>query len=230
MSPGLQTTTPGRRSEEDPCCNGVESVSDDGACLDTAQLVQLELSFRRWADATSRQDVRLARRRILLIFLLIRHTGAKLNEILRLDPFTDIDAHSVCIHDPTSPEPCARRISIAENLSQEIRATLDDPHFRSSLTKLFAVDPAFVRRKFYECAKACGLPKRLSGPEMIRRARAVELPYFVELEIVDVVDGFPTVDGTTPFVLESEYPNAHDQDVPWWWKESRLDLRERESG
>ncbi|MDL0132047.1 hypothetical protein PNP59_14155 [Halobacterium salinarum] len=32
----------------------------------------------------------------------------------------------------------------------------------------------------------------------------------------------------TPFVLESEYPNAHDQDVPWWWKEDRHDLRERE--
>ncbi|WP_254532613.1 hypothetical protein [Natrinema gelatinilyticum] len=32
----------------------------------------------------------------------------------------------------------------------------------------------------------------------------------------------------TPFVLESEYPNAHDLDVPWWWKEDRRDLRERE--
>jgi len=32
----------------------------------------------------------------------------------------------------------------------------------------------------------------------------------------------------TPFVLKSEYPNAHDQDVPWWWKEDRRDLRERE--
>jgi hypothetical protein len=32
----------------------------------------------------------------------------------------------------------------------------------------------------------------------------------------------------TPFVLESEYPNAHDQDGPWWWKEDRRDLRERE--
>jgi hypothetical protein len=31
----------------------------------------------------------------------------------------------------------------------------------------------------------------------------------------------------TPFVLESEYPNAPDQDVPWWWKEDRRDLRER---
>ncbi|MFC7200768.1 hypothetical protein [Halospeciosus flavus] len=32
----------------------------------------------------------------------------------------------------------------------------------------------------------------------------------------------------TPFVLESEYPKATDQDVPWWWKENRHDLRERE--
>nr|WP_235010836.1 hypothetical protein [Halobellus limi] len=28
--------------------------------------------------------------------------------------------------------------------------------------------------------------------------------------------------------MESEYLNAHDQDVPWWWKEDRRDLRERE--
>ena len=36
------------------------------------------------------------------------------------------------------------------------------------------------------------------------------------------------VEVTTPFVLESEYPKAADQDVPWWWKGSRRDLRERE--
>jgi len=29
-------------------------------------------------------------------------------------------------------------------------------------------------------------------------------------------------------VLESAYPNAHGQDVPWWWREDRVDLRERE--
>ena len=29
-------------------------------------------------------------------------------------------------------------------------------------------------------------------------------------------------------MLESEYPNAHDQNVPWWWEEERRNLRERE--
>lgn len=32
----------------------------------------------------------------------------------------------------------------------------------------------------------------------------------------------------TPFVLESEYPGALDVDVPWWWTETRDELRERE--
>ena len=149
--------------------------SEDGPCLDTVQLAQLEQSFRQWIDATPRCDVRLSRRRILLIFLLIRYTGAKLNEILSLNPFTDIDEQSVCIHLSNPQEPCARRIAIAEALSMEIREALADPDFSRSLANGFSVDPAFVRRKFYERAAACGLPKHLGGPEMIRRARAVEL-------------------------------------------------------
>jgi hypothetical protein len=32
----------------------------------------------------------------------------------------------------------------------------------------------------------------------------------------------------TPFVLESAYPDADDQPVPWWWAETRDDLRLRE--
>lgn len=35
------------------------------------------------------------------------------------------------------------------------------------------------------------------------------------------------VEVTTPFVLETEYPEAANQDVPWWWQETRRNLRER---
>ena len=159
--------------------NGSIIVSpDEGACLETAQLSQLEQSFRKWAGEPPRRDIGLSRRRILLVFLLIRYNGAKLNEILALDPFTDIDAEQqlVCIRELDSvDQDCVRKISISEHLSKEIRETLADSPFRASLTNLFAVDPAFVRRKFYERAEACGFAKRLGGPEMIRRARAVEL-------------------------------------------------------
>jgi molybdenum-pterin binding domain len=149
--------------------------ADNGPCLDTVQLARLEQSFRRWAANTSRHDIRLSRRRILLVFLLIRYTGAKLNEILRLDPFTDINGQTICIRDCETESPCVRSIAIAEPLAGEIETILRDPAFRQTLTNGFAVDPAFVRRKFYECAETCGFPKHLCGPEMIRRARAVEL-------------------------------------------------------
>ena len=39
-------------------------------------------------------------------------------------------------------------------------------------------------------------------------------------------DGF-FVEVTTPFVLESEYPQTADQDIPWWWQKTRHELRER---
>ena len=32
----------------------------------------------------------------------------------------------------------------------------------------------------------------------------------------------------TPFVLESEYPDANNTTVPWWWAEDRGDLRLRQ--
>ncbi|MDR2550534.1 MAG: TOBE domain-containing protein [Desulfobulbus sp.] len=150
-------------------------LPEDGPCLDTVQLARLEQSFRGWADNTPRRDIRLSRRRILLIFLLIRYTGAKLNEVLQLDPFVDIDGQTVCIRDCETEEPCARTIAIAEPLGREIEAVLLDPEFRRTLANGFAVDPAFVRRKFYERAEECGFAKHLGGPEMIRRARAVEL-------------------------------------------------------
>ena len=67
------------------------ATTDESRCLDTVQLTRLEQSFRQWAEGAPRSDVRLSRKRILLIFLLIRYTGAKLNEVLALDPFQDID-------------------------------------------------------------------------------------------------------------------------------------------
>src|SRR5512143_2293869 len=67
------------------------AAPDGSRCLDTVHFNRLEESFRQWAEAAARPDVRLSRKRILLIFLLIRYTGAKLNEVLALNPFQDID-------------------------------------------------------------------------------------------------------------------------------------------
>jgi molybdate transport system regulatory protein len=185
---------------------GLIPTANDGSCLDSGQLHQLEQAFRQWVAASPRRDIEHSRRRILLIFLLIRYTGAKLNEVLALDPYTDIHQQQVCIRDPESAQgDCSRTIAIADHLATEIRETLEDPDFRHSLTNRFAIDPAFVRRKFYERADACGFAKQMAGPEMIRRARGVELMQSnMPLPVVQKLLGHSTPNLTAAHVSYSE--------------------------
>lgn len=145
--------------------------------LDAGQLHTLEESFRGWAKTPKRSDVRLSRQRILIIFLLIRYTGAKLNEVLSLHPAKDID----CSHNQISFQAekeesgaAARKVHISEHLANELQEVLQLQEC-APLLKSLDVDPAFVRRKFYERAQECGFDKQLGGPEMIRGARAAEL-------------------------------------------------------
>ena len=167
----------------------------------------MEQSFRQWVNASLRADVRLARRRILLIFLLIRYTGAKLNEVSGLDPFHDIDheKQSVFFRNSAGIEQSAREVQISENLSREIQSMLADPNFAASIRDTFSIDPAFVRRKFYERAQACGFPKRLGGPEMIRKARGTELMQGnVPLPAVQKILGHSTPNLTSSYITFSD--------------------------
>jgi len=176
----------------------------EGRFLDTLQLNQLERSFREWADNSHRRDVRLARRRILLIFLLIRYTGAKLNEVLALDLIRDLDIRTSMVTFRAASgdkKSGSRVVHIAEALSREIAVALADEDFRETLGKMLAIDPAFVRRKFYERALACGFEKKLGGPEMIRKARAVEMMQCnMPLPVVQTILGHSTPNLTSTYV------------------------------
>ena len=182
--------------------------SECSRCLDPVQLSQLEQSFRDWAQDAVRSDVRLSRQRILLIFLLIRYTGARLNEVLALDPFEDIELDRQMVifgRSEADPDRPAREVQLPETLSQEIRVALDDAAFKESLGKLFQVDPGHVRRKFYERAAACGFPKELGGPDALRRSRAVELlQNNMPLPVVQRILGHSTPNLTAAFVSFSE--------------------------
>jgi molybdate transport system regulatory protein len=179
-----------------------------GRCLDTAQLDRLEQSFGQWAKSAARLDVQMSRQRILLVFLLIRYTGAKLSEVLALDPFQDLhpERQSVVFGKPeATPERPPREVQIPEKLSQEIQEALADTAFRQSLGSLFKVDPGHVRRKFYERALACGFPKELGGPDALRKARAVELlQNNVPLPVVQRILGHSTPNLTAAFVSFSD--------------------------
>lgn len=183
------------------------SVTDASRCLDTVQLNRLEQAFRQWAEGAARTDVRLSRRRIVLIFLLIRYTGAKLHEVLGLDPFQDISyqRQSILFRKPAASGRPPREVQIPETLAREIQAALADPAFQESLGSLFGVDPAHVRRKFYERAAACGFLKELGGPDAVRKARAVELMQNnLPLPVVQRILGHSTPNLTASFVSFSD--------------------------
>src|SRR4030043_115428 len=186
----------------------IVSMPDEGQCLDTVQMNRLEQSFRSWADGAPRADVRLSRRRILLIFLLIRYTGGKLNEVLALNPFQDVDVehHLVFLGKAEKKNGrLAREVQIPEVLSEEIKSSLKDPSFKKYLGNFFKVDPGHVRRKFYERALDCGFPAERGAPDVIRKSRAVELMQSnMPLPVVQKMLGHSTLNVTASYVAFSD--------------------------
>jgi molybdate transport system regulatory protein len=180
------------------------SMPHESRCLDAVQMNRLEQSFRSWADRAPRADVRLSRRRILLIFLLIRYTGGKLNEVIALNPFQDIDfKHHMVFLGKTEKKNIrpSREVQIPEVLSEEIRSSLNDPAFKKYLGNFFKVDPGHVRRKFYEQALKSGFPPAMGAPEIIRRSRAVELMQSnMPLPVVQRILGHSTLNVTASYV------------------------------
>jgi molybdate transport system regulatory protein len=200
------------------------SAEETARCLDTVQMEKLEQSFRSWADSPKRSDIKLSRKRIVLVFLLIRHAGAKLSEVLHLNPSEDIDykKHIVrlCKGGDESGRPC-RQVEISEQLSSEVQKTLADPELKRAFDGLFWVDPGHVRRKFYERAECIGIPRELGTPEAIRRSRAVELLQSnMPLPVVQKILGHSTPNLAASYV---EFSDEEMQKVARYFidKESR---------
>jgi molybdate transport system regulatory protein len=187
------------------------SMEDTGRYLDTNQLQKLEQSFRSWAEAPDRSDIGISRKRILLIFLLIRHTGARLSEVLHLDPSSDIDYKNhivrLCKGGTQSGRPC-REVEISEALSAEVQKTLDDPELKRAFGGIIWVDPGHVRRKFYERAESIGISRQLGTPDVIRRSRAIELlQNNMPLPVVQKILGHSTPN------LAASYVEFSDQEM-----------------
>jgi molybdate transport system regulatory protein len=186
----------------------IVSMPDKAHCLDAVQLNRMEQSFRSWVEDSPRSDVRLSRRRILLLFLLIRYAGAKLNEVLALNPFRDIsfDRQAVVLGRTSAPDSRpARKVQIPGSISEEIKISLNDLSFKKYLGSLFKVDPGHVRRKFYERAQDCGLPPALGAPDVIRKSRAVELLQSnMPLPVVQRMLGHSTPSVTASYVAFSD--------------------------
>lgn len=177
--------------------------------LDAIELNHLEHTFRTWADGSKHPVRRLSRKRILLIFLLIRYTGGRLNEILSIDPARDVDfeRHIVSLRKSGDRKNAAtgRPVRIAETLAEEIRTSLTELEHHYPEGRIFKVDPAHVRRRFYACADAAGLARESGTPEAIRKARAVELMQAnMPLPVVQKILGHSTPNLAAAYVDFSE--------------------------
>ncbi|MGE4552516.1 MAG: TOBE domain-containing protein [Desulfovibrionaceae bacterium] len=154
------------------------TVPDDVKHLDSAQLGELEHEFRRWAEDSPRLDVRRSRRRVLLAFLLIRHTGARLGEVIGLDARADLDLEHRVVRLGGDGGGIRREVQLPEPLARELAEALADPGLTAGPAKgadLLHLEPGHLRRKFYERAEALGLPHEQGSPTVIRRSRAIEL-------------------------------------------------------
>ncbi|MDL2286615.1 TOBE domain-containing protein [Desulfococcaceae bacterium OttesenSCG-928-F15] len=174
--------------------------------LDPLQLSQLEQSFRDWASQAKREEVLISRKRILLIFLVIRYTGAKLNEVLSLRPAIDIDrtAKTISFGGHSETGSTSRQVHVSDTLLTDFAVLSSDLEVNNTGC-IFTIDPAFVRRKFYERALACGFSKRQGGPEMLRKARALELMQEnLPLPAIQQMLGLSTLDLTSAHVTFSE--------------------------
>ncbi|SDB49393.1 molybdate transport system regulatory protein [Desulfonatronum thiosulfatophilum] len=184
------------------------SVPPDVKMLDSVQLAEMERSFRNWVNDSVRQDVRRSRRRILLIFLLIRHTGAKLHEILELQ-VTDINLEERVVRVGGEGAENSRQVEIPDDLVEELRQFLASDGI-SPGKALFRVDPGHVRRKFYERAESCGLPREFGNPSALRRARSVELLRGnLPLPVVQKLLGHSTPNLTAAFLDVSDEEMHH---------------------
>lgn len=185
------------------------SLTDDVYYLDTIKLSKMEQIFRGWVENSKRADVRVSRIRILLIFLLIRYTGAKLNEVLNLDVLKDVDfVQNEIIFGRKSIDKgvfLPRRVLVPKTLIDELKEATNSPTLKKYSHNLFRIDPAHVRRKFYEVALACGFEKSMGAPEVIRKSRAVELVRSnVPLPVVQRILGHSSINLTASYVTFSD--------------------------
>ena len=185
------------------CPRELFSVSDQVSYLESSRMRELEAAFARWKNAARRMDSVRARTRMWLIFMLLRHTGARLGEILSLDDTTAFDPGGPFVR--LGREDRVREVPLSEGLYSEIMSVIESPVCCGLQGQLFHVDPGYFRRICYARGKECGLTTDLVCPKALRNSRAVEmLSSGVPITVVKEVLGQSSLDLTASFQHFSE--------------------------
>ncbi|MDL2285747.1 TOBE domain-containing protein [Desulfovibrio sp. OttesenSCG-928-F07] len=138
--------------------------------LDSAKLAEVTQSFASWFKAAATPAQARSRGRVWLVFLLIRYAALRLGEVLALNDSADIN-----FEDCTINVGGQRVVNLPKDITREIANLVNDPMFYSLRGTITHIDPGYLRRKFYEMALSCSLPKELVNPRSLRNSRGVEL-------------------------------------------------------
>lgn len=137
------------------------------AILSRGQLTKAEhwLWERTTLEGTPYQ--RHSRARIWLIFMLVRHAGLRMREVLQLEEqdcrfgAEEIQAGQRVV--PLSPQVANQLANFWANWSGR------------SASKPLDCDASFIRRSFSACARACGINPSLLNASSLRKQRGLEL-------------------------------------------------------
>lgn len=151
--------------------------ADAAGHLNEKQLKVLAGVFRRWFESAPNDYLRRVRGRYWITFMVLRFTGAKIGEILRMDDDRDIDYRTGEMHIPQSGSRTRRKlyrtIPVHRDVIHEIAKYLAEfPQMRGSV---FGLEQGNFRRKFYRRANEARIPQNLAHPHILRHTRAVEL-------------------------------------------------------
>lgn len=174
--------------------------------LDTRQLATLTKAIDWWAGQAQKPLLRHSRQRVRLIYLMLRHSGAKVGEVLALDDTRDLDfeAGEIIFRGAAPAEP-DRRVMLPGDFMSEFRSFLDAPETVSLRGRLFRMDQGFLRRKLAEQAGRVSFSREFLNPTVLRHSRAVELlRQGVPLPVVQRLLGHASVVLTSGYYAFSE--------------------------
>ncbi|MDL2317330.1 TOBE domain-containing protein [Desulfovibrio sp. OttesenSCG-928-A18] len=152
---------------------GALSLVPDGTKhLSAEELGLAALSFADWCQDAKNPIQRRSRSRLWLAFVLMRYGAMRLGEVLALNDCTDFDRERCLVLVRGAN---ARAVLLPKQIMRQIGELLDSPMFAGIRGEALNLDPGYLRRKFYERARACGLAGGLFNPRIIRHSRAIEL-------------------------------------------------------
>jgi molybdate transport system regulatory protein len=175
--------------------------------LDGVQIERLTEAFRSWNASAQTTRIRRVRGRYWLAYLLLRHTGARIGEILRMDDAQDIDFKRSEIEIVSSTTLSSRQILRTIPVPPEVLVRISEylSEFPAMRGRVLSLDQGNFRREFYRRAEEAEIPRKHSHPHILRHTRALELlKAGIPLTVVQNLMGHAFSSSTAIYLERSE--------------------------